>query len=398
MSEFHEIVIVGAGASGMMCGYFLGKKGLDVVILDKNVSAGKKLLATGNGRCNFTNRVMKAGCYYGDMAFVKSVIGQVSDQKVIDLFEEIGIHHREREGYCYPYSGQAAAVVKLLEQGCVDNQVLFRFDTRVTKVVHKDDIFTVKCKDGKEFKCRKLILACGGKAYESLGGDGSGYKLCRSLGHHVTDIYPGLTGLQAGGKEWKQLAGVRMQGAVSLYSDSSLVRREQGEIQIVKDGISGIPVFQLCRLAAEELGAGKAVSVCLDFFPQMSEEELEQWLRMHGTEKLCGLIHTKWIDVMMKRCGGTISKLVRLLKAYEVGIQGTFGIERAQVTAGGVVAGEIDPETMQSKICNGLYILGELLDVDGICGGYNLHFAWSTAYLCAKGIGKERENVAIESV
>lgn len=386
MEEFHEIVIVGAGAAGLLCGCFLGKEGRDVVILDKNTAAGKKLTATGNGRCNFTNRHMGEEYFYGGREFVKAVLSQVDDGKVIKIFEEIGIFHREKDGYCYPYGGQAATVVSLLTDACLENGISFRFDTKVTKVIHKDGEYFICCKNGERYRCRNLILATGGKACASLGGDGSGYKLCRSLSHHVSDIYPGLTGLRAEGREWDRLAGVRMQGQVSLFLDGSPAGQERGEIQIVKDGISGIPVFQLCRVAAEGLAAGKAVNCYLDCCPAMDAEQLEAWLSHHGTGKLSGLVHTKFANMIQKRAGDSVSGIVRMLKQYEVRITDTFGFERAQVTAGGVITDEVSAETMQSKIHDGLYIIGELLDVDGVCGGYNLHFAWSTAYLCAKTI------------
>ena len=268
--EYHEIIIVGAGASGLMCGYLLGKKKKDVLIIDKNSIPGRKLLATGNGRCNFTNRKMTPECYFGEIGFVTEILQRFGTEKALALFEEIGIYHREREGYCYPYSGQAASVVELMMAACREKGVLFSFDTKVAKIVHKTEGYEVIAKNNIRYQCKKLILATGGKACESLGGDGSGYKLCRSLGHHVTEIYPGLTGLKAAGNEWKQLAGVRMQGQITLYSEEKQLRSEWGEIQLVKDGISGIPVFQLCRLAAEELAKGREVNCVLDFFPKLS--------------------------------------------------------------------------------------------------------------------------------
>lgn len=387
--RIYDAVIVGAGASGLMCGYLLGKKGLRVVILDKNSQAGKKLLATGNGRCNFTNRYLDETCYYGSEEFVKTVIHQVDTEKVVSMFEELGIYHRERDGYCYPYSGQAATVVTLLTKACLERQAAIHYNTKVVKILHTNGRYIVNCKNGGQFEGRRLILACGGKAYESLGGDGSGYKLCRSLSHHITQIYPGLTGLKAEGNEWKELAGIRMQGCVSLYIAKKPIRSERGEIQIVKDGVSGIPVFQLCRLAAEGLDRGSSVMLYLDFFPDMEQEQLEKWLLQHGTGKLMGLVNKKWISVLEKKTNMQIPALVKLLKQYPVPIRDTFGMEKAQVTAGGVVTNEVNPLTMQSKMNEHLYLIGELLDVDGICGGYNLHFAWSTAYICARAITEE---------
>lgn len=383
--KHYENIIIGAGASGLMCGYLLGKQGKDTLILEKNKVPGKKLLATGNGRCNFTNRHMTTACYYGAGDFIGTVLKQFGTEEAIDLFEEIGIYHRERDGYCYPYSGQAASVVELLVEACREVGVQITCDTRVARVVHKEGRYEVRCKDGAMYSCHRLILATGGKANEPLGGDGSGYKLCRSLGHGVTAVYPALTGLKATGKEWKELAGVRMQGTVRMYVGGEFVKEDRGEIQLVKDGISGIPVFQLCRLASEALGKGDSVLCKLDFFPEMAEEELVKWLRMHGTKRLYGLLHKKWIPILQKYAHKE-DVLARLLKAYEVCVVDTFGMEKAQVTAGGVPTQEVDPQTMESKIRENLYLLGELLDVDGICGGYNLHFAWATAWICSQGM------------
>lgn len=389
--EHHEIIIAGAGAAGLMCAYLLGRQGHDVLLLEKNASAGRKLLATGNGRCNFTNRHMSPECYYGDRKFIEEILGRFQTEDAIGLFEQLGIYHRERDGYCYPYSGQASTVVELLEKSCREAGVRFLFDTRVSRIVHKKEKngkenYEVACKNNICFSCGRLILATGGKACAELGGDGSGYKLSRSLSHHVTEIFPGLTGLKASGKEWKRLSGVRMQGKVSLYVEGDFIKSESGEIQIVKDGISGIPVFQLCRLAAEALSAGKEVRCAIDFLPEWEEELVEKWLFIHGEEKLSGLVNQKWVPVIRKRAK-ELEEISRLLKNYEVAITDTFGLERAQVTAGGVKAEEIDPGTMQSKLHKNLFLLGELIDVDGICGGYNLHFAWGTAYLCAEAIG-----------
>lgn len=385
-----EYIIIGAGAAGMMCGYLLGKQGKDVRIIEKNKTPGKKLLATGNGRCNFTNRHMEPACYYGDENFVATILKQFDDKKAIDLFEEIGIYHRERDGYCYPYSGQAVSVVELLLAACNEVGVQISCDMRVARVVHKETHYEVYCKGGESYLCRNLILATGGKANESLGGDGSGYKLSRSLRHHVTELNPALTGLVADGKEWDHLAGVRMQGAIELFVGGEFVKKEQGEIQIVKQGLSGIPVFQLCRLAAKALREGQSVTCAIDFFPQLTCEKVTHWLDAHGTECLSGLVNQKWVTYLKKKQWEN-EELAKLLKHYPVRIMDTFGMEKAQVTAGGVVTREVNPNNMESCLQENLYILGELLDVDGICGGYNLHFAWATAWVCSQALGNGRD-------
>ncbi len=388
--EYHEIIIVGAGASGLMCGYLLGRQGRDVCILDKNETAGKKLAATGNGRCNFTNQSMSPACYYGDRKYVEQILKRFGPEEAIALFGELGILTREKDGYCYPYNGQAATVRELLVQGCRESGVVFSYRTKAAKIIHnKEGTYELRCGGGVTYQCRSLILATGGRANGPLGGDGSGYKLCRSMGHRVTPVHPGLTGLKAEGSEWKQLAGIRMQGKISLYADDLQLGEEIGEIQIVKDGISGIPVFQLCRLAAEAMEQGKRVTGKIDFVPQMTRSQLEEWLIRHGSRGLSGIVNKKWIPVLTKK-EKELNKLSAVMKEYKVTVSDTFGLEKAQVTAGGVATEEICVDNMESLLHRDLYLLGELQDVDGICGGYNLHFAWATAAICSQHLIDEK--------
>lgn len=388
--EYHEIIIVGAGASGLMCGYLLGRQGRDVCILDKNETAGKKLAATGNGRCNFTNQSMSPACYYGDRKYVEQILKRFGPEDAIALFGELGILTREKDGYCYPYNGQAATVRELLVQGCRESGVVFSYRTKAAKIIHKKKgTYELRCGGGAIYQCRSLILATGGRANGPLGGDGSGYKLCRSMGHRVTPVHPGLTGLKAEGSEWKQLAGIRMQGKISLYADDLQLGEEIGEIQIVKDGISGIPVFQLCRLAAEAMEQGKRVTGKIDFVPQMTRSQLEEWLIRHGSRGLSGIVNKKWIPVLTKK-EKELNRLSAVMKEYKVTVSDTFGLEKAQVTAGGVATEEICVDNMESLLHRDLYLLGELQDVDGICGGYNLHFAWATAAICSQHLIDEK--------
>ncbi len=401
--EYHEIIIVGAGASGLMCGYLLGRQGRDVCILDKNETGGKKLAATGNGRCNYTNQNMSPACYYGDRKYVEHILERFGPKEAIALFGELGILTREKDGYCYPYNGQAATVRELLVQACRESGVVFSYSTKAAKIIHKrEGTYELRCGGGVTYQCRSLILATGGRANGPLGGDGSGYKLCRSMGHRVTPVFPGLTGLRAEGSEWKQLAGIRMQGKVTLFANHNLLGEETGEIQIVKDGISGIPVFQLCRLAAEAMAEGKRVTGKIDFVPHLTESQLEDWLIKYGSRGLSGIVNKKWIPVLTKKEKDK-KKLAEILKKYQVSVSDTFGLEKAQVSAGGVATEEICVDTMESLLHRDLYLLGELQDVDGICGGYNLHFAWATAAICSQHIinetcVKEDRYVTIQSV
>lgn len=378
MKEYSKVVLVGAGAAGLLCGSLLAQQGAEVTILEKNNRVGRKLSATGNGRCNFTNLHMEERCFYGEPAWIQKVLEQVSPQDVIQQFQRYGVWPRQKEGYVYPHTNQAATVVDALNRACQDNGVEIITECQVKNIVRteKGD-FQVQTTSGK-IKCHYLILATGGKAGKESGGDGSGYLLVRSLGHSVSPVYPGLTGLIGKGSFWPRVAGTRVQGRFSLLIDGRRIPGEEGEIQIVKNGVSGIPVFQLSRVAAEALEKGRKVQGELDFVPSMEREAAAEWIGHHG---LAGLIPRKWLPIAEKA-----DDPAAFVKGFLFPVQSTFGIDRAQVTAGGVRVSEVNGETMESLRQKNLFLLGELLDVDGICGGYNLHLAWSTAMLAAREI------------
>lgn len=379
MREYSDVVIVGAGASGLLCGGMLAASGLSVTIFEKNERPGKKLSATGNGRCNFTNRNLCAGQYYGNFEWMESVLDGYDAEFMIKTFEQLGVYHRERDGYVYPYTNQASTVTEALSDHCRDHGAVIITGCRVSTVQRKKDEkgYTVGTPQGK-ISCRYVVLASGGKAMAELGGDGSGYKIARSLGHTIHSIFPALTGLVCQGDFWNRTAGTRIQGKFSLLSDHRLTEGECGEIQITKDGVSGIPVFQLCHRAAEDLAEGRLVEGVLDFIPSMSREDLETWIKVHGIR---GLVPKKWADFLEKRADP-----VNCLKDFRFRILSTFGMERAQVTAGGADTNEIDPKTLSSNLVPDLFLAGELIDADGKCGGYNLHFAFTCAIRIAREI------------
>lgn len=383
MREYRDVVIIGAGAAGLLCGGLLAREGIRVTILDKNTRAGRKLAATGNGRCNFTNNHMDSSFYYGDENWIKKILSEYSPEDAIRQFASIGVYHREKDGYVYPYTNQAATVVEALEHFCDRNHVRIVLESKASSVKKDGEGGYIVRTSSGEISCRYVILATGGKAGSDLGGEGSGYKLARSLGHKIHTVYPGLTGLICGGHWWKQVSGTRVQGSFSLLVDSGKIEGEQGEIQITRDGVSGIPVFQMCRVAAEALSEGKYVEGLIDFVPSMSEQEVIHWISQHGIE---GLVPKKWVMVLKNRAEADCC-----LKGFRFPVEKTFGMERAQVTAGGVPTEEVDAETLESKIVPGVFFAGEILDVDGKCGGYNLHFAWACANIAAKEIIRKED-------
>ncbi len=405
-NKYYDIVIIGAGASGLLSACLLACSGKSILVLEKEDRVGRKLSATGNGRCNLTNMNMSWKNYYGDKEFVSSVLERVSPARVIDTFNELGVLTREKDGYVYPHSNQAQTVIGALYKGCRKPNVRIELSSRVTDVWCEDnvaseeaDIIDVDASTGQVtnistrfevetdaavYGCETLILACGGPAGKEQGGCSDGYGFLRTLGHSVTDVYPGLTGMNAAGRFWKGVAGTRVQGSFSLYVDGMLQGTEIGEIQITKTGVSGIPVFQMCRVAAEGLAADKPVWGVIDFVPTLSQDECERWVSVNGFD---GLVPSKWLSVIGNG-QKSAEQIAKTLKRFEFTITDTYGIEKAQVSAGGVPVSEVSEETFESKCCPGLYVLGELVDDDGTCGGYNLHLAWASAMIAADSIMK----------
>ena len=403
--SFFDIVIIGAGASGLMSACLLACSGKRILVLEKEGRVGRKLSATGNGRCNLTNLDMSWKHYYGERDWIDTVLEQVSPERVIGIFEKLGVLTREKDGYVYPHSNQAATVIGALYRGCRKPNITIELERRVRSVLCRDqdgtfhdadtidvdpesgDVLHIPARfevvtDEMVYECETLLLATGGPAGLEQGGCDDGYAFLRSLGHSVTEVYPGLTGMHAAGRWWKEVAGTRVQGGFTLFVDGKRQGTEIGEIQITKTGVSGIPVFQLCRLAAEGLAADKQVYGEIDFVPSMDAEKCERWIEKNGIE---GLVPTKWISVLGNG-KKSAAQLAKELKHFEFTITDTYGIEKAQVSAGGVPVAEVAPESFSSRKCDGLYVLGELVDMDGLCGGYNLHLAWSSAILASEDI------------
>lgn len=387
----YDIIIAGAGAAGLFLACLLSAKGRSVLILEKNKVPGKKLLATGNGRCNFTNMNLSEGCYQStEPAFIQSVLKRFNASDCRAVFSEMGILSREKDGYVYPFSNQASTVVDCMVRECEKNHVTFHMEETVKEITHEEQ-FCIRTTKGIYFSTI-FVLATGGKANAPLGGDGSGYKLCRSQGHHITELSPGLTGFYTDKSLCQPMAGVRVQGRLSLWINEKKVAEDTGEIQITKDRISGIPAFQLCRMAGRALASGATVSCAIDFMPQMSKKECAEYIHKHG---IWGMINKKCIS-LIEKCAREnkdtdmqmSEKLAAAMKHFVFPIYDTAGFESAQVTVGGVRTDEVDESNMESKYQKGLFLLGELLDVDGICGGYNLHFAWAGAWIAAQYINQ----------
>ncbi|MGN0242678.1 MAG: NAD(P)/FAD-dependent oxidoreductase [Lachnospiraceae bacterium] len=406
-----DVCVIGGGASGLIAAIEAAKSGLDVTILEKMNRVGKKILVTGNGRCNLTNLAMDVSCFRGESEeFIAQALHQFDEKSAMAYFESMGLMLHDRNGYVYPLSDQAGQVVDVLETETRKYGVRMITDCEVEKVTAGSEGYEVQSSQGV-FHSPVIILACGGKAASKQGSDGSGYRLAKQLGHHIRKPLPALTALHSDRKFFKQLHGARLQAKVSVYADGKLLDTETGEVQLTNYGLSGIPIFQLSRYAAVALDEKKEVCVVLSLLPEIATEQLEEFLRIHhdclsGRKKeqiLCGLCNDKVARVLLREAGidGAApadsfsetewGRLTELIKHWEIPISGIHDFEQAQVTCGGVHTAQIHPETMESLIAPRCYIVGELLDVDGTCGGYNLQWAWTSGYLAGQHCKKRIE-------
>lgn len=428
-----KVMIIGGGASGMMAAISASLSGAEVLIIEQNEKTGKKILSTGNGRCNFTNTKQDPSCYRSDDPdFPWQVIQQFDENRTIAFFKEIGILPKNRNGYLYPNSDQAQAVADALQMECerlgicvIRNTACLEITPRKrgfllkTETVEREEKKDKKKKSKKDFEkrttntwtCDAVILACGSKASNISGSDGSGYALAKSVGHSLVPVLPALVQLHCKEAFYKEIAGIRIQGKVTIYANEQPLFEDCGEIQLTNYGISGIPVFQVSRYAAKALYEKKQVKAVLNFMPEYTKEECVRLLKeriLSRPEKkaedfFIGLFPKKLGDLFLElsrleRNRGVqtlsdqeIDSLTNLIRHFETTVVKTNSFEQAQICCGGVDTREVDPQTMESRYVPGLYFTGELLDVDGICGGYNLQWAWSSGYIGGENAARKSD-------
>lgn len=406
--QFYDTVIVGAGASGLVAAIEASSGNGKVLILERMDAPGKKILATGNGKCNMTNLYMREDCYRGSGSqLAKSSLSQMSPEKLRRYFYDLGLWTIERDGYVYPVTEQAKTVLFVLLSALEKKQVAIHTKEQVTKLkpLSKGG-YEIQTDQGC-YQAANVVLATGSKASPKLGSDGSGYSLLKDLGIRMRKPLPALTALTSPKKIFKTLSGVRTKGALTLRIDGEADRIERGEIQLTAYGISGIPVFQLSRYAVKALDQKKKTECVFDFYPDFDFQELRKMVRdfrkipgISAEDVLRGIAHEKWVPHLLKEAGisgkdkaeklpeKSWNKLVHLMKEYPIPLDGYRDFEFAQACQGGALADEITNE-METKKYKGLYLTGELVDVDGTCGGYNLHWAFLSGYLAGKAIGKK---------
>lgn len=397
-----KIVIIGGGAAGMTAAVAAARKNKQakVHILEHKELVGKKILSTGNGRCNFTNDRMEACCYYSEHPeVVGQVLARFGKEDTLKFFRELGLAYKAKNGYYYPRSEQAAAVRELFALSLENLGIRIHTGTEVKRIKKTGNGFQIFA--GDTIQADKVILAAGGMAAPALGSDGSGYALARQLGLSIVPVVPALVQLQAKSHPLKAASGVRTDASVSIYENKKLMGTDTGELQITDYGISGIPVFQVSRHAAKSLYYKRPARAKIDFLPELSLEYVTGMLRTRkkihrqktASELLLGVFNKKLTPCLIKEAGispkrklcelsgDELSRLSHAIKHFPMEIAATNDFSHAQVCAGGVGLKEIDPATMEAVRCKHLYLAGEILDADGICGGYNLQWAWATGYL-----------------
>lgn len=390
-----EIAVIGGGPAGMSAAIRAAEAGAFVTLYEGNDRVGKKILSTGNGRCNFSNERMGPQYYYGSgKALTKQILERFGTDWTLSFFEALGMRIKSREGYLYPASDQASCVLDLLR---------YELDRRHITVHTGKRIAEIRPQNGKFFfphdktSYDAVILACGGCAAPETGSDGNGFLLAQKLGHRIVTPVPALCALRCREKFYKQVAGVRCDAKVTLFVEEEQAVFERGELQLTDYGLSGIPVFQISRHAAKALQEKKRVTARVSFLPDFDEKTCWDYFqkRLAARPKdemavfLTGIVNKKINSLLLKLAGiretekaeavasAAFARLCRLYLCLETQIEDTNGFDRAQVCAGGVDCIEVT-ETLMSKAVPGLYFAGEILDVDGICGGYNLQWAFAS--------------------
>ena len=411
MKATYDIAVIGGGAAGLAAAITAGRKGKTVLIIEKEQRLGKKLLATGNGRCNFTNLRSEISRYHGkEPAFAAPAMAQFPPESNIAFFRSLGVMAKtEEDAKVYPLSLQAAAVLDMLRLELERLAIDVVNDCRIQKICPQNRGFQL-IGEKERFHAEKVIAACGGMASPELGGCGYGYDLLKELGHTLTPIAPALVKIKTENRLPNALKGIKIEGTLTLKRKGRPLGREAGEILFTDFGISGPPVLQLSRLLcfapAEEFTAE------LDLLPDFSKEEvitlLQERRKLLGTatlehfltgliQKKAGMLLTKEaLNTKLSRTAkelddGELQKLAAMLKGFSLPVKGVLGWKQAQVTAGGIDTAGFDPATMESRLVPGLFAVGEVLDIDGDCGGFNLQWAWASGRLAGTIAAKDRE-------
>lgn len=396
-----QIIVIGGGAAGLVAAIVAARGGARVTVLERMQRVGKKLLATGNGRCNLSNRRLDTSRYHGVRpGFVEGVFAQFGLDETLRFFESLGVPVAEEEdGKLFPASRQASSVLDVLRYEMSQLGVTEVCDVIVQAVQPRDGGFRCICGDGQTFDADAVVVCAGGKSSPNLGSNGGGYKIAQALGHTIIEPFPALVQVHLDAPYLNQLAGVGIEGEAQAWVDGKLQRTETGEILFAKYGVSGTAILQLSRPISESTQRGRLTEIRLDLFPALTHAALTDVLQERiakNTRKpadfcFVGFIHKRLIPILLRLAGvqdlqrpcgelsrEEIERIAKTMKEWTIPCTGTQSWMFSQVTAGGVDVREVDPDTLESKRVPGVHFAGEVLDIDGDSGGFNLQWAWSS--------------------
>lgn len=396
------IAVIGGGASGLMAALTAAEHNDEVVLLERQPRVGRKLLSTGNGRCNLSNINAAPQKYHGaDVQFVQPALAAFGVPDTIEYFRGLGLLTVcEADGRIYPWSNQAGSVVDVLRLAAAGRGISLRTDCQVTALRQTAAGFALELGEHR-LLADKVIVCCGGLAGGKVGGSGSGYALLQGLGHTCTRLYPSLVQLKTDNTFVRALKGVRADARVTLLEQGTPVAKNSGEVQFTEYGVSGPAIFDISRAAAVSSGG---MLLSLDLLPEITEPELifllQQRQRMlpqlQSSDFLTGMLHNRLGQTLLRYVGiglntgisglveGQLRRIAYAVKHFELAVTGTLGFDNAQVTAGGIKTEEFKSQTLESRLIPGLYAAGEVLDIDGDCGGYNLQWAWASGRLAGR--------------
>jgi predicted Rossmann fold flavoprotein len=402
-----NIAVIGAGASGMLSAILLAQKSHEVTLFESNSKVGKKILASGNGHCNISNSNISNDHYHGyDSNFVNDALSNFSFSQLEKLFKKFGLLlDIKDDGKAYPQSYEAKAVSEIFLMTALNSGVQLICEEKIEHIEKEDD-FSLHSANNNYKSFDKVVVATGGEAAPALGGNDSGYLMAESFGHAIAPIYPSLVQLKLDGNEYESMSGTKRFSSVKLYIDKELENEIQGDILFTRYGISGLAILDLSQKASQALSLGSFVTIVVNFFPELDRQKLDskiaslckQLPQASFATLLSTLIHSKIVNQVLKSVhinldikassmdSKAIKKVVNLLVNWKFTVNDTHGFKHAEVCGGGVLTSEVDSKTMQSKKVEGLYFVGEVLDIVGDRGGYNFHFAFATAHAMAQHI------------
>ena len=396
-----DIVIIGGGAAGLTAAITAARKNKKVTIIEKNEKCGKKILVTGNGRCNYFNEDFNISHYHSNNEeYLKDIITDGNKEKVLNFFDSLGIIPKIKNGYYYPVTNQASTVLNALIYEIKRLNIEVINNIEVTEIKKEKDFIINPNKEN--IKTKKILITTGSKAAPKTGSDGLGYKLAKTLGHTIISTKPALVQLKGDGNYFNKWNGVRIDAKLSLYEDNKFIKEETGELQLTDYGISGIVTFNLSRYIARNINKHEEI-ININFMPWLKEEP-HNWLKkqikslnLPVNETLERFLNYKLISIILKKANiktndwnkmneKEFSNIIRTLTNFELKIKDVNSFDKAQVCSGGIPLTEINLKTMESLKTKGLYFAGEILDVDGDCGGYNLGFAWISGILSGENV------------